>query len=92
MMESSPSGGWRLCQQVLARVRPSTGQERRVLERLYCAGDQSIQSLRETDNTGEESTQQTVSRLEDKGFAYVRDRQHIELTDSGAVALEVILR
>ena len=92
MMESSPSGGWQLCQQIMARCRPSTGQERRVLRRLHESGTQSIHKLRESVNTREESLYATVSRLEDKGFACVRDSQHIEITQSGVEAWEVLAR
>jgi len=90
MRDNSPSGGWRLVQQVMHRCRPPAGQERRVLRRLHESGSQSLKSLRKTVNTREESLYTTLSRLEDKGFAVVRDSQHIEITQSGVEAWEVV--
>lgn len=90
MFEASPSAGWRACQQVMHRIQPQTGQERRVLRRLSESGQQSIQDLRATVNTGEESLYATVSRLEGKGFAYAESANQIEITAAGREALELL--
>lgn len=90
MIEQSPSGGWRAVQQVMHRIKPRNHQERAVLRRLSESGQQSIESLRETVNTGEESLYRTVSRLEGKGFAYAKNARHVEITDAGQQALELI--
>jgi len=90
MFESSPSAGWRTVQQVMHRIKPRNRQERAVLRRLAESGQQSIESLRETVNTGEESLYATVSRLEGKGFAHSECANQIEITDAGQQALELI--
>jgi Mn-dependent DtxR family transcriptional regulator len=50
----------------------------------------SIQRLRSTVNTREESMYATVSRLEDKGLVYADSARSIELTEDGAAALELL--
>jgi DNA-binding MarR family transcriptional regulator len=89
-LEQSPSGGWRLCQQIMQRCKPTTDQEQAVLRRLSESGSQSIQALRESVNTADESLYQTVSRLEDKGFAVVHDSQQIKITENGCEALQML--
>lgn len=90
MIEQSPSGGWRAVRQVMERIKPQNHQERAVLRRLAESGSESIKGLRETVNTGEESLYATVSRLEGKGFAYAESARHVEITDAGREALELI--
>jgi len=90
MFEQSPSGGWRAVQQVMERIRPRNRQERAVLRHLHESGSQSLFSLRETVNTGQESLFRTISRLEDRGFVYARNARHVEITDDGRTALDLL--
>lgn len=87
---TGPSVGWRGVRQVMARVRPRTGQERAVLRRLRESDSLSIQRLRSTVNAREESLYATVSRLEDKGLVYAESARNIELTEDGLAALELL--
>lgn len=85
-----PSAGWRGVRQVMAHIRPRNGQERAVLKRLRGCDSLSIQRLRSTVTTREESLYATLSRLEDKGLVYASSARSIELTEDGLATLELL--